>query len=107
VDLHGKRLVYLGRDVPAPRREALPVRMLLLGAGWTLPAFAAAVRMGQVQEDPAGRRREAVTAWAWRAAAPKTRPAPGAPHNGFPCAMCRIPETCPCRHRPQRPSAFP
>jgi hypothetical protein len=62
VDLHGKRLVYLGRDVPAPRREALPVRMLLLGQDWMMPAFAAAVRMGLAQDDPTGRQREAAAA---------------------------------------------
>jgi hypothetical protein len=62
VDLHGKRLVYLGRDVPAPRREALPVRMLLLGQGWTLPAFAAAVRMVQEEQGPMGRQRDAAAA---------------------------------------------
>nr|WP_246881204.1 hypothetical protein [Acidovorax sp. JG5] len=62
VDLRGNRLVYLDRDVPEPRREDQPVEMLLLGQDWTLPAFAAAVRMGPAQEDPMGHQREAAAA---------------------------------------------
>lgn len=62
VDLRNKRLVYLGRAVSAPRREALPVRMLLLGAGWTLPAFAAAVRMAQEGDGQEPRQREVTAA---------------------------------------------
>jgi hypothetical protein len=45
VELRDKQLTYLGRDVPTPRREDLPVRRFLLGEGWSLGAFAAAVRM--------------------------------------------------------------
>jgi len=51
VDLRQKPMVYMGRDVPPHLREALPVRMLMLGEGWTLPRFADAVRMALPHED--------------------------------------------------------
>lgn len=53
VELRGKRLAYLGRELPAHQREALNVRMFLLGKGWTIASFAAAVRMRDGRGDGA------------------------------------------------------
>ncbi|WP_226445923.1 N-acetyltransferase [Acidovorax radicis] len=45
VDLAQKPMGYVGPDVPGPAREALSVRRVMLGQGWTMERFAAAVRM--------------------------------------------------------------
>jgi GNAT superfamily N-acetyltransferase len=44
-DLRGKRLAYLGREVPADTLADLHTRMFLLGEGWTLARFRREVRM--------------------------------------------------------------
>lgn len=36
VEIAGRRLHFLGREVPASVRDALPTRLILLGRGWTL-----------------------------------------------------------------------
>lgn len=56
VELQGKRLAYLGCDVPAAQCDALNVRIFLLGSGWTLARFAAAVRMRDGRGEAAGAR---------------------------------------------------
>jgi hypothetical protein len=44
-DVRGKRLAYLGREVPAATLAELHTRMFLLGQGWTLARFRREVRM--------------------------------------------------------------
>lgn len=49
VDLRDKTLRYLGRDVSAQVRDDLHTRMILLGRGWSMEAFAATTGMRGVR----------------------------------------------------------